>query len=48
MKQYIQGNADFADYLILAESQRENLKLLTFDKKPGKQASGFSKIVKLA
>ncbi len=38
MRQYIHGNADFSDYLILAESQREHLKLLTFDKKLGKQA----------
>ena len=38
MKQYIQGNADFSDYLILVESQRENLKLLTSDKRLGKQA----------
>lgn len=38
MRQYIHGNADFSDYLILAESQREHLNLLTFDKKLGKQA----------
>ena len=38
MSQYIKGNADFSDYLILAESQRKDLKLLTFDKKLGKQA----------
>ena len=38
MKLYIHGNGDFSDYLILAEIQRENLKLLTFDKKLGKQA----------
>jgi predicted nucleic-acid-binding protein len=38
MNLYIHGNGDFSDYLILAESQRENLKLLTFDKKLGKQA----------
>ena len=38
MRQYIKGNADFSDYLILAESQRKNLKLFTFDKKLGKQA----------
>ena len=38
MKLYMKGNADFSDYLILAESQREKLKLLTFDKKLGKQA----------
>ena len=38
MKLYIHGNGDFPDYLILAEIQRENLKLLTFDKKLGKQA----------
>jgi predicted nucleic-acid-binding protein len=38
MNLFIQGNGDFSDYLILAESQRENLKLLTFDKKLSKQA----------
>lgn len=38
MKPYMEGNADFSDYLILAESQQEKLKLLTFDKKLGKQA----------
>ncbi len=38
MNLYIHGNGDFSDYLILAESQRENLKLLTFDKKLSKQA----------
>jgi len=38
MELYMKGNADFSDYLILAESQREKLKLLTFDKKLGKQA----------
>ena len=38
MNLFIQCNGDFSDYLFLAESQRENLKLLTFDKKLGKQA----------
>jgi predicted nucleic-acid-binding protein len=38
MNLFIQGNGYFSDYLILAESQRENLKLLTFDKKLSKQA----------
>ncbi len=38
MKLYLKGNADFSDYLILAESQQEKLQLLTFDKKLGKQA----------
>jgi predicted nucleic-acid-binding protein len=38
MNLFIQGNGVFSDDLILAESQRENLKLLTFDKKLSKQA----------
>ncbi len=38
MKLYLKGNADFSDYLILAESQQEKLQLLTFDKMLGKQA----------
>jgi predicted nucleic-acid-binding protein len=38
MRQYIKGNADFSDYRILAESQQQDLKLLTFDIKLGKQA----------
>jgi predicted nucleic-acid-binding protein len=33
MRQYLRGNADFSDYLILAESRQEKLDLLTFDKK---------------
>jgi predicted nucleic-acid-binding protein len=38
LQQYLKGNADFSDYLILAESRKEKLDLLTFDKKLGKLA----------
>ena len=38
LQQYLKGNADFSDYLILAESQQEKLDLLTFDKKLSKLA----------
>lgn len=33
LTEYGAGNADFADYLILAESRAKNMKLLTFDKR---------------
>ena len=36
MQQYIKGDADFSDYLILAESRQEKLGLLTFEKKLSK------------
>lgn len=39
---YTTGNADFSDYLILAESRKQQVKLFTFDKKLQKEPHTLS------